>query len=86
VCQCWLSAGSPVHPAERGSGRTPACYHRFAVAKLLLISILIATFILPIVAAKIRRPRRALVSLLVLMFTVQVCYAVFLVFFYRRYA
>lgn len=56
------------------------------MAKLLLISILFATFLLPVAAAKIPQPRRALLSLLVLMFTVQVCYAVFLVFFYRRYA
>jgi hypothetical protein len=63
-----------------------ACYHRFPVVKLLLPSILIATFFLPVAAAKIRQPRRALVSLLWLMFTVEACYAVFLALFYRRFS
>jgi hypothetical protein len=56
------------------------------VAKLFLLSILIATFILPVAAAKVRQPRRALLSLLLLMFATEVCYAVFLVVFYRRFA
>jgi hypothetical protein len=56
------------------------------VVKLFLMSILIATFLLPVVAAKVPQPRRALLSLLWLMFTVEACYAVFLVVFYRRYA
>jgi hypothetical protein len=56
------------------------------VVKLFLVSILIATFFLPVAAAKVRQPRRALLSLLLLMFTAEVCYAVFLVVFYRRYA
>jgi len=72
-------------PARSGRG-TDACYHRFAVVKLLLISILLATFLLPLAAAKVRQPRRALLSLLLLMFTAEVCYAVFLVVLYRRYA
>lgn len=55
------------------------------MVKLLLLSILIATFILPVVAAQVRRPKRALLSLLLLMFTAEVCYAVFLLVFYRRY-
>jgi len=65
-------------------GCTAGCYHRFAVVKLLLISILIATFVLPVAAARIRQPRRALMSLLLLMFTAEVCYAVFLKVFYGR--
>jgi hypothetical protein len=56
------------------------------VVKPLLISILIATFLLPVVAARVQRPRRALLSLLLLMFAVEVCYAVFLAVFYRRYS
>ncbi len=56
------------------------------MVKLLLISILLATFLLPLAAAKVRQPRRALLSLLLLMFTAEVCYAVFLVVLYRRYA
>jgi hypothetical protein len=56
------------------------------VVKLLLFSILIATFLLPVAAAKVRQPRRALLSLLLLMFTAEACYAVFLVVFYRRYS
>ena len=56
------------------------------MVKLLLLSILIATFAFPILAARVVQPRRALVSLLLLMFTAELCYAVFLVVFYRRYA
>jgi hypothetical protein len=64
---------------------TAGCYHRVAVVKPLLLSILIATFILPVAAARVREPRRALASLLLIMFVIEVCYAVFLVVFYRRY-
>lgn len=70
---------------ESGPQCMAGCYHRLSVVKLLLISILIATFILPLAAAKVRQPRRALASLLLLMFAAEVCYAVFLVVFYRRY-
>lgn len=56
------------------------------VVKFLLISIMIATFLLPVVAAKVHQPRRALLSLLLLMFTVEACYAVFLAVVYLRYA
>jgi hypothetical protein len=56
------------------------------LVKLLLPSILIATFVLPVAAAKVHQPRRALLSLLLLMSTVEVCYAVFLAVFYRRYS
>ena len=55
------------------------------MVKVLLISILVATFVLPVLAARVRNPRKALVSLLLLMLTVEVCYAVFLAAFYRRY-
>jgi len=55
------------------------------VVKLLLPSILFATFGLPLAAAKVQQPRRALLSLLLLMFTAEICYAVFLLVFYRRY-
>jgi cellulose synthase/poly-beta-1,6-N-acetylglucosamine synthase-like glycosyltransferase len=86
ACQCFRTAGSPGVTGGIRSGCTAACYHRFPVVKLLLISILIATFFLPVAAAKVWQPRRALLSLLFLMFTAEVCYAVFLVVFYRRYA
>ena len=56
------------------------------MVKLLLLSILIATFVLPVVAARVQQSRRALLSLLLLMFATEVCYAVFLVVFYRRFA
>lgn len=56
------------------------------MVKLLLLSILVATFVLPMAAAKVRQPRRALLSLLLLMLAVEVCYAVFLAVFYRRYS
>jgi hypothetical protein len=55
------------------------------VVKLILPTILISTFLLPVVAARVQHQRRALLSVLLLMFTVEVCYAVFLLFFYRRY-
>ena len=56
------------------------------MVKLLLLSILIATFVLPVAAARVQQPRRALLSLLLLMFLTEVSYAVFLVVFYRRFA
>jgi hypothetical protein len=65
---------------------TDACYPRAAVVKQLLLSILIATFVLSIAAARVRQPRRALLSLLWLMVAVEVCYAIFLAVLYRRYA
>ena len=70
---------------EIGLCRTAGCYHPVAVVKILLLSILIATFILPVAAARVREPRRALASLLLIMFAAEVCYAVFLVVIYRRY-
>ena len=66
--------------------RTDACYPRAAVVTQLLLSILIATFALPIAAARVQQPRRALLSLLWLMFAVEVCYGIFLAVLYRRYA
>jgi len=66
-------------------GHTDGCYHHLVV-KLLLLSILVATFALPVLAARVQQARRALLSLLLLMFVAEVCYAVFLVVFYRRYA
>ena len=70
---------------EVGPDCSAGCYHRAAVVKLLLPSIVIATFILPVVAARVREPRRALASLLLIMFAVEICYAFFLVVIYRRY-
>jgi hypothetical protein len=56
------------------------------MVKLLLLSILVATFVVPVLAARVHQPRRALTSLLLLMFAVEVCYGVFLAVFYTRYS
>jgi hypothetical protein len=54
------------------------------VLKLLLISILLATFFLPAYAARTKDPRRALWSLLGTLFLVEVGYAFFLFLVYPR--
>jgi len=54
------------------------------VLKLLLLSIVLSTFVLPAFAARGRDPRRALRSVLVAMFAAEVCYAVFLLLVYPR--
>jgi len=59
-------------------------YHQRPVLKLLLLSILLGTFFLPIHAARIRDPRRALVSVLVSMAVAELGYAFFLYFLYPR--
>lgn len=51
---------------------------------LFLMSILLATFLLPAAAASARRPRRALRSLLVAIFVSEVAYAGFLRFVFER--
>ena len=53
--------------------------------KLLVLSILVLTFVLPAIAAKIGNPRRALFSMLVWMALVEVGYAFFLHFIYFRF-
>jgi hypothetical protein len=73
-----LGAGVGDH-AIRGTG-----YH-CGVLKLLVFSILVLTFVLPAVAAKIGNPRRALFSMLVWMALVEVGYAFFLHFIYFRF-
>ena len=55
------------------------------MVKLLLLSLLLATFLIPVAAARVREPRRSFVSLLLLMATFQVCYAIFLAVFYTRF-
>jgi hypothetical protein len=75
---------SKSHPLDE-VGLFGGCYHRPPLVKLLLLSILIATFVLPVLAARVQESRRALLSLLLLMFASEVCYAVFLVVFYRRF-
>lgn len=52
--------------------------------KLLLLSLVFATFLVPVAAARVREPRRAFVTLLLLMTTFEVCYAIFLAIFYLR--
>jgi hypothetical protein len=54
------------------------------VLKLLLLSIVLSTFVLPALAARGRDSRRALRSALVAMFAAEVCYAVFLLVVYPR--
>jgi hypothetical protein len=54
------------------------------VLKLLLFSILLATFFLPAYAAKARDPRRGLWSLLGTLFLVELGYALFLYLVYPR--
>lgn len=54
--------------------------------KLLLISVLLATFVLPAYAAKVRDPRRAFRTLLTLMVLAQVGYAFVLYVIYPRFS
>jgi len=55
------------------------------VLKLLLISVLLATFLLPALCASGRRPLPALRTLLLMMALVELAYAFFLGFVYGRY-
>ena len=59
-------------------------YHR-RVLKLFVLSILLLTFLLPAVAARIGNPRRAFFSMLVWMAFVEVGYAFFLHYVYFRF-
>ena len=52
--------------------------------KLLLLSIVLSTFILPVYAARGKDPRRALLSLLGTIAVVEVGYALFLLLVYPR--
>jgi hypothetical protein len=54
------------------------------VLKLGLLSIVLATLVIPMLAARARRPLRAFVSMALLMLMVQVGYAVFLYALYLR--
>jgi hypothetical protein len=54
--------------------------------KLLLLSIILATFILPASVARARNPRRALWSLLAAMLLAELGYAFFLYVVYPLYA
>jgi hypothetical protein len=55
------------------------------VLKLLLMSLLFATFLLPAAAAPARRPLSALRALLISMLIAELAYALFLRFFYNRF-
>jgi hypothetical protein len=55
------------------------------VLKLLLISVLLATFLLPAAAASSKRPARALRGLLISVLLAEVAYAFFLRFLYGRF-
>jgi len=74
------SGPDPAAGCEQG---TVSCYG-LAVQKLLLLSILLATFLLPALAAQVKSPRRALESLLAAMLLFEVGYAVFLYAIYPR--
>jgi hypothetical protein len=54
------------------------------VLKLLLISVLFATFLLPAAAASSRMPRRALRNLIASVLLAELAYAFFLRFLYGR--
>jgi len=54
------------------------------VLKLLLISVLFATFLLPVAAASSRRPVRALRNLVIAILLAEVAYAFFLRFLFSR--
>jgi hypothetical protein len=54
------------------------------VLKLLLLSILLMTYFLPILSARVGQPRRALATLLALVLIGEVCYALFLLVIYPR--
>jgi hypothetical protein len=58
-------------------------YHQ-GVLKFLLLSILLLTFLLPAYAARMRDPRRALISTLVSMAFAELGYAFFLYVLYPR--
>jgi len=53
--------------------------------KLMLMSVLFATFLLPAAAASSRRPRSALRNLVIAMLLAEMAYAFFLRFLYGRF-
>jgi hypothetical protein len=55
------------------------------VLKFLLLSILLATFLIPAAAARVTQPRRAMVTMLIAMAVFEVGYAVFLLIIYPRF-
>lgn len=52
--------------------------------RLLLLSVLLATFLIPVVAARARNGRRGLSSLVLFVLAAEVAYAFFLSFVYPR--
>ena len=52
--------------------------------KLLLLSVILLTYLLPIAAARVAQPRRSLSTLFVLVVLAQVWYAFFLLLLYPR--
>jgi hypothetical protein len=55
------------------------------VLKLLLVSVLLATFLLPAATASGKKPLKALQTMLVLMLLAHIAYAFFLRFVYGRF-
>ena len=76
---------APRHDASSGTPRLRNDY-RFPVLKLLLMSPLLATFLVPVAAASGRRPLAALRGTLIAIVIVDVAYALFLRFLYLRFA
>ncbi len=71
-------------PARGRRTREPGCY-LLRVLKLLLISVVFATFLLPALAASSRKPLNALRAMLISMLVVELAYAFFLRFMYWRF-
>ena len=68
---------------ERGRRAETRWYAR-RVKALLVLSILLATFLVPASAASSRRPRKALRGMLMVMLLAEVAYAFFLGFVFER--
>jgi hypothetical protein len=66
----------------------PSCPHAgysCDMVKVVLMSVLFATFLVPSIAASGKRPLKALQATLVFMFVAELAYALFLRFLYGRF-
>ena len=66
------------------SRRLPTCCYHGVVDKVLLLSILVATFAVPIAGAGRRNPRKALQTMLTGMIAAELAYAFFVRFLHGR--
>ena len=80
----WFAVGALVAPLVPVRRVLPRESIIKAVLKFLLLSILLLTFLLPAYAARMRDPRRALISTLVSMAFAELGYAFFLYVLYPR--